>query len=138
MKKLFVLQFLVLNVFLASASFAEWRLVIRDDDSRDAHYIDPSSIEYKNGYVYFEVLVDYGTPVARLDVQSMKVYKKTDCDSSSHADMILSYVAYSGQMSQGEIITSRQAINRKMNYDNPSQIGYKVIEEVCSIARDER
>ena len=48
-------------VLLATPSYAEW-LYIADNIESDVYYIETKTINSKNGYVYYDMLVNYEKP----------------------------------------------------------------------------
>ena len=52
---------LLFSVLLSTPSYAEW-LYIADNIESDKYYIETEKINSNNGYVYYDMLVNYGEP----------------------------------------------------------------------------
>ena len=100
MKKLLIIFTLLFSVMFSSTSFSEWKEVAENEDGQ-VFYVDFESINKKDGYIYYWLLIDFSKPDKDGDL-SVNNYRQTDCKLIKHKD--LTFYGYKEPMGIGKPI----------------------------------
>ena len=125
MKKLLALLF---SILISFNSHGQW-LHAGDDSDGDKHYMDFTTIQKNNGYVYYWSLIDYLKPY-KGDF-SVTIYSEVNCNIPFKSRMIsINY----HKRPMGVTLRKTDNTTYGWNYPGPGSIVENILRMVCGYA----
>ena len=121
--------FLVFAFLLPITSYAEWLLV--DVNEGAAFFIEDTSVEESDGYVYFWMLTNFHKPVPTTGHLSAKTLEELDC-KTPRKSRTLSISAYKEAMAVGNADITRSKAGNWV-YFQPNSTIELIAETVCQL-----
>jgi hypothetical protein len=99
-----VVLMMLLSV-VSSSAMAEWIKIGESDDS--VHYVDETTIRKSGDKVEMSDMLDFPSSLLTRTFKSAK--KQTEYDCKKEQDQPLNITTYSGNLGQGEVVSSKPA-----------------------------
>ena len=105
----------------------DWKLVSTDTQGNN-FFLDIDSVRKSGGYVYFWDYVNLITPED--NIQSVKSYKKVDCDSLDY--LVLTFEGYEDSHATGRLIVTFNP-EKKWHYHSSGSPTRPIAKEACKL-----
>ena len=120
-----IILIIFLFLFSYSQCYSEWKSLYQQNNGNKI-YLDFKSIKFKEGFVYWNELVNFHKPIA--GIMSMSVNMKGDCEKLQQKSIQFKYFS---KHFEDEFVKSSFNKGKKWVILDTKSIQYQILKKIC-------